>query len=167
MELFKLLNFKLILAQMVCFFIVLAVLKRFLWKPVFNILEARQQKIDEQMKALESVKAEAVRMRAEIEQALANIEHTAQKRLKEVEQAGEQKTREMKEKARVEAEQIINDARTELRYELLRARDTFKGDIVDMVIKATEQMMQEKLTSDNDRKLVETLLGELEKSNAR
>jgi F-type H+-transporting ATPase subunit b len=164
MELFKLLDLKLIVAQVVCFFLVLLVLKLFLWKPVFKILEDRRKKIEDELKAIEQAKVEAAQFRAEMEKALANIDATMQKRLREVEQAGEQKSREMKEKARQEAEHIIDDARDELRHEFARSREALKGEIVDMVMKVTEQMIQEKLTFDQDKKIIEQLLTELEKT---
>ncbi len=167
MELFKLLNLQLITAQIVCFFLVLFLLKKFLWKPVFEILESRRKKIDDEMKAIESVKADAVRFRVEMEKALANIEETAQKRLKDVEHLGEAKSREIKEKARAEAERIIEDAKAELRFELVRSREVLRGDVVDMVMNVTEQMIQEKLTFAGDRKIVESLLAELEKTHEK
>lgn len=167
MELFKLLNGQLILAQVVCFFLALLVLRMFLWKPVFGILEERRKKVDDQMKAIEEAKAEAARLRAEVEQALLKIDETAQKRFKEAEQLGEQRVREMREKARQEAERIIDDARSELKYEFMRSREALKGEIVDMVMKVTEQMIQEKLTFDEDKKIIEGFLTELEKVNEK
>lgn len=164
MELFKLLDLKLITAQIVCFFLVLVVLKVFLWKPVFKILEDRRKSIDDQMRAIEKTRAEAAQFRAEMEKALAHIDETMQKRLKEIEHTGEQKSRDMKEKARQEATQIIDDARSELRYEFARSREALKGEIVDMVVKVTEKMIQEKLTFDQDKKIIEQLLTELEKT---
>ena len=158
------LDLKLITAQIVCFFLVLLVLKQFLWKPVFKILENRRKKIDDEMKEIAQIKAEAARFREEMEKALADIDETMQKRLRDIEQVGEQKSREMKDKARLEAEKIIDDARAELRYEFVRSRETLKGEIVDMVIKLTEQMIQEKLTFDQDKKIIEGLLSELEKT---
>ena len=167
MELLKLLDLKLITAQIVCFLLALVLLKTFLWKPVFGILEARRKKIDDQFKSIEEIRAEAARFRVEMETALANIDATAQKRLKEVEALGEQRSRETREKARLEAERILDDARSELRFEFVRSREALKGEIVEMVIKVTEQMIQEKLTFDQDKKLVEGLLAELEKVEKR
>jgi len=164
MELFKLLDLKLITAQIVCFFLVLLVLKLFLWKPVFKVLEDRRKKIDDQMKAIEQTRAEAAQFRAEMEKALANIDETMHRRLREVEHAGEEKSREMREKARQEAERIITDARAELRFEFVRSREALKGEIVDMVVQLTEKMIQEKLTFDQDKKIIEQLLTELEKT---
>ena len=164
MELFKLLDFKLISAQIVCFFLVLVVLKLFLWKPVFKILEDRRVKIDQEMKAIAQTKADAAGFRAEMEKALANIDETMSKRLREIEQVGEQRAREIKEAARLEAERIMEDGRAELRYEFRRSREALKAEMVEMVVKATEQMIEEKLTFDQDKKLVEQLLTELEKT---
>lgn len=164
MELFKLLDLKLITAQILCFFLVLVVLKLFLWKPVFKILEDRRKTIDDQIKAIEKTRAEAAQFRAQMEKALANIEETMQKRMREIDQAGEQKSRETREKARQEAERIIDDARSELRYEFVRSREALKSEIVNMVVKVTEQMIQEKLTFDEDKKIIEQLLTELEKT---
>lgn len=167
MELFKLLHPQMILAQMVCFALVFLLLKQFLWGPVFNILEERRKKIDEQIRLVEETKAESVRLRVEMEKALANIEEMVQKRLREVEALGELKSREIKEKARHEADRIIEDARTELRFELERSRFLLKGEVVDMIMTVTEQMIQEKLTFDQDRKIIEGLLNDLEKVNER
>ncbi|MEI8011812.1 MAG: F0F1 ATP synthase subunit B [Candidatus Omnitrophota bacterium] len=167
MELFKLLNLQLITAQIVCFFLVLFLLKKFLWKPVFEILEARRKKVDDEIAAIDALKAEAVSFRSEMEKSLAVIEETAQKRLKEVESLGEEKSREIREKARLEANKIIEDAKSELHFELLRTREALRGDVVDMVMKVTEQMIQEKLTFAEDRKIVESLLADLEKANEK
>ena len=163
MELFKLLNWQMIIAQMVCFFLVLAVLRIFLWDKIFNVLEERKKKIDDQMASIEAARAEAARLRVEMEKALANIEETAQKRLREVEQAGEAKSREMREKARQEADRIIEDAKSELRFEFMRSREALKSDVVSMVMKVTEEMIQEKLTFEQDKKIIEGLLSELDK----
>jgi F-type H+-transporting ATPase subunit b len=167
MELFKLLNFQLITAQMLCFFLVLWLMKKFLWKPVFEILETRRQKIDDEISSIDALKADAARLRVEMEKSLAGIEETAQKRLKEVEHLGEEKSREIREKARIEADRIIEDAKGELHFELVRSREALKGDVVDMVMKVTEQMIQEKLTFAQDRKIVEALLSDLEKAHEK
>ena len=142
----------------------MVILKLFLWKPVFKILEDRRKKVGDDMKAVEQAKVDAAQFRADMEKALVHIDETMQKRLREIEQVGEQKSREIKEKARLEAERIIDDARAELQYEFVRSREALKGEIVDMVIKTTEQMIQEKLTFDQDKKIIEELLTQLQKT---
>ncbi len=165
--LLKLLNANLIVAHTLCFLLVLFVLKKFLWKPVFTVFEERKKKVEAEMRAIEESRASAERLHAEIARAMEHIDETAEKRLKEVERAGEERSREIREKARQDAERIIDDARDELRFELVRSREALRGDVVDMVVKVTEQMIQEKLTFEQDRKIIEGLLTDLEKTDER
>ncbi|NTV29117.1 MAG: F0F1 ATP synthase subunit B [Candidatus Omnitrophica bacterium] len=167
MELFKLLNGNIVVAQIICFFLILWLLKKFLWKPVFAIIDERKARIDGELKTIESTKADVVRLKSEYESFIAKVEELAQKRIHEAELQSEARAQEMREKARQEAEQIVEDARNEIRFEFTKSRDLLRGDIVEMVIKVTEKLIQEKLTFDTDRKLVENMLVELEKGDER
>ena len=167
MELLKLLNANIIVAQIVCFFLVLWLLKKFLWKPVFSVLEERKTRIDNELKAIESTKSDVLKLKGDYESFLDKVEELAQKRIKEAENQGEAKAQEIRERAREEAEKIVEDARGEIRFEFAKSRDILKAEIVEMVIKVTEQMIQEKLTFETDRKLIEKMLAELEKTDER
>lgn len=167
MELFKLLNANIVVTQIACFFLVLWLLKKFLWKPVFSVLEERRARIDAELKTIDTAKADVSKLKGEYEAFLSRVEELAQQRIKEAEHQGEGKARDIREHARQEAERIVEDARKEIHFELAKARDILKADIVEMVIKVTERMIQEKLTFENDGKLIEKTLTELEKSNER
>jgi F-type H+-transporting ATPase subunit b len=167
MELFKLLNANIIVAQIFCFFLVLWLLKKFLWKPVLAVLEDRKARIDGELKTIETAKADVAKLKGEYEVFLAKVEELTQKRIKEGEAQGEVRSQEIREKARQEAERIVEDARKEITFEFAKSRDLLKAEIVEMVIKVTEQMIQEKLTFEGDRKLVEKMLGEMEKADER
>ena len=162
--LLQLLNTNLVIAHILCFLLVLAVLKKFLWKPVFRVFEEREKKVEEEIRAIEESRASTERLQAEIAKAMGRIEETAEKRLKEVEREGELRSREMREKARQDAERIIEDARDELRFEMARSRESLRADVVEMVVKATEQMIQEKLTSDADRRIIDKMLQDMGKT---
>jgi len=167
MELLKLISTNMIVAQMVCFFLVLWVLKKFLWRPVFAILEERRKRVDAEFKAIETTKSDVAKLRGEYEAFLAKVDELAQKRIKEGEARGEVKGQEIREKARQEAERIVEDARKEIQFEFTKTREVLKTEIVEMVIKVTEEMLQEKLTYENDRKIVERMLTEMEKADER
>ena len=166
MEILKLINFQMVLAQMVCFFLVLFLLKKFLWKPVFAMLEDRRNKIQEELKAVSDAKADVLKLKSEYAAALAKIGETAQQKIREGEQQGEARAREIKDKARQDADHIIEDSRKEIRFELTKAREALRTEVVNMVITVTEKMIQEKLTFDTDKKLIESMLKEMEKADA-
>ncbi|MBF0619503.1 MAG: F0F1 ATP synthase subunit B [Candidatus Omnitrophica bacterium] len=166
MELLKLLNANLVVAQIICFLCVLWLLKRFLWKPTFTMLEERKARIQAEFKVLEDAKKDAADLKKQYEAFLAKTEEAAMKRLKEIESTGEVRAQEIRERARSEAERIVEEARKEISFQFAKSRDVLKGEIVDMVIKLTESMIQEKLSFEGDRKIVEGFLKEVGKTNA-
>ena len=167
MEILKLLSANMLVTQIICFFLVLWLLKKFLWKPVFTVLEGRRVRIDAEFKNIETTKADIAKLKSDYEALQAKVDEMTLKRIKEAEIQGEARAHEIREKARQEAEKIVDDARKEIAFELSKSRDLLKNDIVEMVIKMTEQMIQEKLTFEIDRKIVERMLVDLEKPDER
>lgn len=166
MEILKLLNPQIIVAQIVCFFLVLLLLKKFLWKPVFQVLEDRRGRVQAELKEVENAKIDVAKLKGEYQASLAKIDEAAQVRLKEVERIGETRSREMREQARQDADRIIEDSRKEVRFEIIKARETLRNEVVGMVMGVTEKMIQEKLTFDGDKKIIEGMLKEMDKSDA-
>lgn len=167
MDFLKDINPQLVITQILCFLVVLGLLRWKLWGPTFKILEDRRQKISAELKAIEDLQAEVSRVKADYAGHLARIDEEAQGRMREVERLGEETAREIREKARQEADRIIEDARKELHFEFLKARQEIKADVVEMVVKLTEQMIQEKLTFESDKKIVEGMIQELDKVHER
>lgn len=167
MELLNLIDFKMVLAQMVCFLLVLFLLRKFLWKPVFDVLEARRTKVHADLQVVEAIKADIQKIKADYGASMARIDETSRERLKEIEQLGEERARDMKVKAHHDADQIINEARQEVQFEILKARSALRAEMVGMVIQATEKMIQEKLTFEEDKKLIDDFLNDMDQVDAR
>lgn len=167
MEILKLINFQMVLAQILCFFLVFLLLRKFLWKPVFATLEDRRNKVAADLKAVEDAKSDVLKLKGEYAASLAKIDETAQQKMRDIERQSEVKARELKDKARQEADFIIEDARKEIRYEMTKARERLRKDMVDMVVETTEKMIQEKLTFDQDKKIIEEMLNDMDRADAR
>jgi len=166
MEILKLINIQMVIAQIVCFFLVLFLLKKFLWKPVFSVLEDRKNKIQEELQAISDAKADVLKLKNDYAASLARIDETAKLKVREGEQQGEARAKEIKEKARLDADHIIEDSRKEILFEITKAREAMRSDVVDMVITVTEKMIQEKLTFASDKKIIEGMLKEMDKADA-
>ena len=69
----------------------------------------------------------------------------------------------MRKKAHEEAQDIITDARRQVKYEVSKAQEQLKEKIVDIALGAARTVIQEKLTGDGDRKIVENFIREIEK----
>ncbi len=167
MEIFKLLNANLVVAQIICFFLVLWLLRRFLWGPTLKMLDQRRERISADLKSVEDAKGQVAALKKDYESHLAKIDEEAQVRFKKIELEAEARAREIKERGRAEASQVIEDARKEIHFEVLRSREELKNDMVDMVVKVTEQMIQEKLTFEQDRKIIEGMLAQADKTDEK
>jgi F-type H+-transporting ATPase subunit b len=163
MELLKLLNTSLVVAQIICFLVLLWLMKKFLWKPVFSILEVRRAHVQQEMNSLNEAKADVAKLKAEYQEFIDRVDEMAKKRLREIEGVGEEKAHEIRDHARQEAERIVEDARREIRFELAKSKEMLKADVVEMVIKTTERMIQEKLSFEDDRKIIDDFLSQMDK----
>lgn len=162
MAILELLNLQVILAQMICFLILLFLLKKFLWKPVFQILEERQKKIEQDALDLQNSKKDVAILKQEYQSFLDKTEVIAQQRIKQALEEGEQKAQHIRLSAHEEARAIVMEAKDEIRLEMEKSKKVLRSDIVNMVIQATEKMLQEKLTLGSDQKIVENFLADLE-----
>jgi F-type H+-transporting ATPase subunit b len=115
-----------------------------------------------ELKAVEDAKADVAKLKAEYQDFLSRVDELARKRMKEIEAEGDARAHEIREKARLEAERIVEDARLDIRYEWGKTREALKKDMIEMVISVTERMIQEKLTFEDDRKIIDGFLKELE-----
>lgn len=167
MALLSMINFQMVVAQIICFVLVFVLLKLFLWKPVFAVLEERRSRVQAELKAVDDAKLEVLKLKNDYAASLARIDETAQAKMKEIERQSEARSRELKDKARQEADHIIEDSRKEIRFEMTKAREALRNDVVEMVMTVTEKMILEKLTFDQDKKIIEGMLTEMDKADAR
>ena len=98
MDFLKDINPQLVITQIMCFLLILGLLRWKLWGPTFKILEDRREKIASELKAIEDLKADVAKVKADYMGHLARIDQEAQQRLREVERQGEEKSREIREK---------------------------------------------------------------------
>ncbi|MFA5096041.1 MAG: F0F1 ATP synthase subunit B [Candidatus Omnitrophota bacterium] len=163
MELLKLLSTNEIVAQVIGFLILLALLKAFAWKRILGLLDKRREHITSELQGIEDAKAGIERLRIEYDAKLASIEEAAKERLHETLNASKAILEDARKCAHLSAQEIIDNARQNVKYELAKAKDELKNEIIDMTLKATEDVIKEKLTGEGDRRLVRDFLEGLDK----
>ncbi len=162
MGLLELISANEVVAQVISFLILLFLLRVLAWKKILKLLDDRKEKIAGEFKKIEDTKAEVAGLRADYETKLASIDVIAEKKIEEAVAEGRKITDEVRKEAQLNAQLIINDARESIKYELSRAKEELKIKIVDLTIRATENVIQEKLTEEGDKKLVEQFLDKID-----
>ena len=162
MELLKMLSGSEILAQILSFFLLLFLLRIFAWKKILGLLDQRKEKISSQLSEIENTKLELATLKSDYESKLSTITAAAQAKIDEAIQEGREINAQMRKKAHEEAQDFITDARKQVKYEVSKAQEQLKEKIVDIALGAARTVIQEKLTADGDRKIVEDFIREVE-----
>ena len=162
-ELLKLLSESELIAQIISFLVLFFLLRALMWKRILGVLDERKNRIATELQNIDDTKGTVEKLKADFETKLASAESIGQVRIQEAVLEGQRVAEDIRKEAQVQAQKIIDDARANTRYELVKAREELKDDIVDLVLKTTEHVIEEKLTPQEDRKIVENFLDRLDK----
>lgn len=163
MELLKLLNTSEIIAQIISFLLLFFLLRVFLWKHLLGLIDQRKERIAAEFKRIEDNKLEVSKLKSDYQAKLGAIEDLAKVKIEEAVLEGRKATEEIRKKAHLDAQDIIENARENVKYELLKAKEELRDEIVDLTISTAENLIKDKLTEDDDRKLVKDFLEQLDK----
>ena len=148
-------HWKILAAQTINFSIVLFVLWRFAYQPVFNLLEARRQKIAEALANAEKIKAELARTEAERKRILAQAGDVANQMIEEGRNAAARVREVETQKAIAAAEQIMAKAREATAQDHARMLAELKTEVGRLVVQTTATVTGKILTPDDQRRLAE------------
>jgi F-type H+-transporting ATPase subunit b len=163
MELLKLLDTSQIVAQIINFLILFLILRALVWKRFLKVLDDRKERIASDLKSIEDSKKEVVGLKSDYEARLDNIEQIAKARIEDAVSEGKRIAEEIRENANAEALQIIEKTDETIKQELIRAREEYRDEVVDIALTAAGKVIEEKLTENEDKKIVEDFLNRVDK----
>lgn len=147
-------SWKLFLAQLVNFSIVLFVLWKWVWKPVTQNMEARTQKIEDSLKNADQISKDKLEFDEWREAEISKTRVQATEILSIAKNQAESLRSEMLEKTKVEQAQLIEKAQSQLAQEKHKIINEAKSEIADIIIQSTEKLLKAKLDSKADQKLI-------------
>ena len=162
MGLLNMLSASEIFAQVLSFFLLLFLLKLFAWKKILNLLDQRKEKIRSEFEKIENSKLEISKLKADYESKMLSVHEQTEVKIREAIEEGRKLNAQMRKQAHEDAQDIINDARKQVKHEISQVQEKLKDRIVDIALDAARNVIQEKLTEDGDRKIVEDFIKEME-----
>lgn len=144
-----------LIAQFVNFAIVLFVLWRFAYKPIFTMLEARRVKIAEGVANAEKIKAQLAQTEADRQKVLAEAGQQANKLIEDARAAVARVTEVETQKAIAAAEQIVAKAREAAAQDHARMLAELKREVGRLVVQTTATVTGKILTPEDQRRLAE------------
>jgi F-type H+-transporting ATPase subunit b len=144
-----------LIAQIVSFSIVCAVLYWFAYQPVLKMLEERRQQISQGLANAEQIKAELARTEAQRQEVMAQANAQAAKFVEEARVAAAQLQAQESQKAIAAAEQIITKAREAAVQDQARMLTELKREVGRLVVQTTAAVTGKILTAEDQRRLAE------------
>lgn len=141
------------------------IIKKFLFGRVDEILEKRQQEVEEASKAADQMIEEAKKAKAEYEQKIELADEEKEQILADIKKQGYDEYERIVGDARKKGEQIITEARHNAEVENERAKEVYAAQLADMVVGAASKIAATKHSTENDRELYDKFINEAGANN--
>jgi F-type H+-transporting ATPase subunit b len=137
-----------------------------LWKLAFprigEALDKRQKAIEESIDTAERTKVEADELLQEYRERLKEAREQADEIVARARKAGDNLEAESKVDALRQREELMEQTKRDIQAETNRAIQEIRNEVADLTVLATEKVTRKTLTDDDQRRLVEEALGELD-----
>ena len=143
------------------FLTLLAILWKFAWGPILEMVQAREDGIQQTLDHAAKERDEAAKLLAEHRQQMTDARRQVQQMIAEGKEAGERVRQDIEEKARAEGDAMIERARESIEREKDAALEELRKESVDLALAAAAKLVQESFDEKKDRDLVMGFIDQL------
>ncbi|MBJ7459602.1 MAG: F0F1 ATP synthase subunit B [Thermoleophilaceae bacterium] len=143
-------------------FLILRSAKGFGFGRITEALERRQNMISESISYAETTRKEADDLLADYRQRLTEARAQADEIVARARTAADQREADAQAKAAVEREELLKQTRNEIQLETQKALQDLRREVASMTVQATEKVTRKTLTGDDQQRLVEEALSEVD-----
>ena len=154
-----------ILISLVNLVLLFLIVKRFLFKPVKNVLDQRQQEIDEQYAAAKTAEEQANENRIHWEDKLSHADEEADAILQSAADNAKYRGEKIVAEAKERAEGIIRTAQNEAELERQKATEGIKREIVEVSNALAEKMLEREINTQDHRALIDSFIEQIGDGN--
>jgi len=156
-------NTGLVFWTLLVFLILFGLLWKFGWPAILESVEKRERRIQQQLAEAERARAEAAALLEQHKKLLAGGKAEAQEILAKAKQLAEKEREALLAKARQEYDGLLARARKEIDAEKEKALLALRQEAVELSLAAASKLLEAKLDSETDRRLVTEYLATIER----
>ena len=134
---------------------------KFLFKPIMNMIQQRQQEIDDMYASAGNAQEQAKLMEAEYREKLSAAAETGERIVKEAVVRGQAREEEILRQANAEASAIMTKAAADIALEKKKAVNDAKDEISGIAIAIAEKIVGRELNADDQAQLVDSFINGL------
>jgi F-type H+-transporting ATPase subunit b len=155
-------NVGLMIWTLLLFGLSMVVLARVAFPRISEALDRRQKAIEDSIDAAERTRSQADELLADYRERLREARGQADEIVERARKAGEVHERDALEEAHAKREQLLEQTRRDIESETRRAIAEIRREVADLTVMATEKVTRKTLTKEDQQRLVEDALSELD-----
>jgi F-type H+-transporting ATPase subunit b len=155
-------NVGLMVWTLLLFGISMYVLAKLAFPRISQALDRRQHAIEESIDHAEHIRKEADDVLAEYRERLNEARGQADEIIDRARKAGDALEARAKDDAKANREQLMEQTRRDIEVETRRAIEEIRNEVAELTVMATEKLTRKALTDEDQRRLLEDALGELD-----
>lgn len=156
-------DWRLLIAQLVNFLILVLILYKFLYKPLLKMLEGRKEKIEKGLRDAEQLGVELERTKELQAEEIKKAKVEAHAIIEEAEKRAEAAGAETKQKTKAEVEKLITVAKNQMIEEKEKMMIEVKKEATGLVIAVAEKVVGKMVDAKAQKGLIEETLKEVGK----
>lgn len=154
-------NLGIMLATIVNFVLLYAILKYFFFDKIRSIIDEREEYINESLESADEATVKARMLVIENERALKQAKQEGQKIIEYEKQKAEKVYVEIVEEAKKEATLIMDRAKVEINREKEKVEYGLKKEAIDLALELSRKVIEKNIDEDKNRQLINDFISEV------
>lgn len=151
-------NWKLFLAQIINFVLLLFILKRFAYKPILSLMDERSKKIEKGLQDAETAEKRLTESLAREKEIIAAAREEAQALLEKTQDLAKKRDAQLLSQTKGKLDKMIAEADAHLHENQKKLLREAKAELAGVVLVTLEKVLQEKVDEKKDEALIERAL---------
>ena len=150
-----------LIAQLLNLFITVLVMKKFLFKPIREVLQKRKEMADAEIADATKAKEEAESLKSEYEASMKTARDKANEIVATAQKAATQQSEEIIKEANAQAISIKSKAERDIEQERRKAVNEIKDEIGDMAMEIAGKVIERELKASDHEKLIDDFINKV------
>lgn len=135
--------------------------KKLLFKPIKNMIDSRQQEIDDMYSEADSARTSADELKAQYEEKMSHAEEESEQILKTAVRRAQLKEEEILREANKQAERTLERAHEQIELEKKQAINEVKDQVSSMAIGIASAVIERDVSESEHKKLIDDFIGNM------
>jgi F-type H+-transporting ATPase subunit b len=147
---------------LICFAITFYVLKRFAFGPIQRTIDERRERIRQAVEEADRARSEARELLEQHRALIGQAKTESAEILAEARKVADAQLERVKDEAEAERQRRLEDTRRQIEAETKRSLDQIRSEVADLTLQATARVTGKVLDAEDQRRLIEEAIAELD-----